>query len=222
VEPERLPGAKQSCFVIMPFLPELHYFYLFVKNHLESKLSLECERADSRVRTIPVLEKISGMIRQADVIIADCSGRNANVFYELGLAHAHNKQVVLITKDEITDTPTDIRHFEFIRYALDAHVAFFERLDNALHHVLFEPYEPLYQRAMEIFRQFVNETSLAVQPASKEVFMIRIRTAEQSGQLPTQEEDSAWVEVLLPKIIQESTDMTTMSAVLSWNSRRAK
>jgi hypothetical protein len=154
------------------------------------------------------------------LIIADCSGRNANVFYELGLAHAHGKQVILITKDQIADTPTDVRHFEFIRYELDAHVAFIERLDNALHQILFELYEPLYQTAMGIFRQFTAETSIALRSASKEKFISLVRYAEQASPLPSKNEESALERVLLPKIVADSADLATMEAIVTWISGR--
>ena len=67
--------------------------------------------------TAPILDKIGRLISQADVVIADCSGRNPNVFYELGMAHALGKPVVLITSDAVEQAPTDIRAFEFISYA---------------------------------------------------------------------------------------------------------
>jgi hypothetical protein len=41
--------------------------------------------------------------------------RNPNVFYELGLAHALNKEVILLTQD-INDVPFDLRHFRIIVY----------------------------------------------------------------------------------------------------------
>lgn len=97
--------VKPFCFVIMPFAPELHYFYLYLKQHIEQKHHLDCERADAQVLTIPLLEKINEYISRADVVIADCSKRNPNVFYELGIAHAHGKKVILVTGDSISEAP---------------------------------------------------------------------------------------------------------------------
>ena len=74
-----------NCFVIIPFRPELTYLYRPVKAHVESAFpEVSVERGDDRVLTGPLLDKIVDYIRQADVIVADCSGRNPNVFYELG------------------------------------------------------------------------------------------------------------------------------------------
>src|SRR5437588_1324515 len=139
-----MSDVRPKCFVIMPFKPELHYFYLYLKQHIEQTHHIECERGDAQVLTVPLLEKINDYISRADVIIADCSKRNPNVFYELGIAHAHGKEVILITGDLISEAPSDIRHFEFIRYDLDRHVEFLDRLDNALRNVFRDRYEGLF------------------------------------------------------------------------------
>ena len=160
------------------------------------------------------------MIQGADVIIADCSGRNANVFYELGLAHAHGKQVILITKDSVQEAPSDIRHFEFIHYEIEKHVAFLERLDNALHHALFEAYKPLYVRARDILDRFIKDTNCKVGAANEEVFFRRVKDAERARGIPTGDEQAALVEFLLPRIVEDSTDADIMKAIVSWTSRQ--
>src|SRR5438876_8266953 len=98
---------ERTCFVLMPFAPELHYFYLYMKQHIEQKYGIRCERADAQILTKPILDKINDYIRNADVIVADCSGRNPNVFYELGIAHAYGKKVILITRDDVREAPSD-------------------------------------------------------------------------------------------------------------------
>lgn len=54
-------------------------------------------------------------INEAELIIADVTGRNPNVFYELGMAHVVKDKVVLITQN-IGDVPFDLRHFRYIVY----------------------------------------------------------------------------------------------------------
>ena len=80
-----MSNREHLWFIIMPFKPELHYFYLYLKQYLEGKHNIRCERGDSRVLTKPIAEKINTYIKEAELIIADCSGRNPNVFYELGM-----------------------------------------------------------------------------------------------------------------------------------------
>jgi hypothetical protein len=70
----------QSCFVIMPFRPELAFFFLTIRTTIQQAFpNVAVQRADDTVLTITILEKIVDFIQQADVIIADCSGRNPNV-----------------------------------------------------------------------------------------------------------------------------------------------
>ena len=49
-------------------------------------------------------------------VIADCTTRDPNVFYEIGMAHKVGKPVILITQDE-SDVPFDLRHLRYIKYA---------------------------------------------------------------------------------------------------------
>jgi hypothetical protein len=54
-------------------------------------------------------------IHKAKVLIAELTGKNPNVFYELGLAHADRKPVVF-TSGAIDDVPFDLRHLRVITY----------------------------------------------------------------------------------------------------------
>lgn len=214
--------VKRTCFVIMPFVPELHYFYLYLKHHIEQHHSIQCERADDQVLTIPILEKINNFIRNADVIIADCSGRNSNVFYELGIAHAYGKKVILITKDPIQEAPSDMRHYEFIHYEMNKHVEFLERLDNALRNVFVERYESLYERAKVVFDEFRKETQAHVNLASKEIFLSRVMTAERTQGLPSVDNTLRVIEFVLPRIIADTNDVAIMEQIMTWISKKWK
>ena len=71
----------------MPFRPELNFFFLYVKRYLEEKYKIRIERGDSNVVTKELMKKISDQISGASFLIADVTGNNANVFFELGIAH---------------------------------------------------------------------------------------------------------------------------------------
>jgi len=64
---------QRRCFILMPFLPELKYMYLYLKDHIEDRHNLLCERGDSDYNQSGILDKIERYIRNADILIADCT-----------------------------------------------------------------------------------------------------------------------------------------------------
>jgi len=54
-------------------------------------------------------------IWSAKVIIADCTGRNGNVFYEIGVAHTIGRAVILTAQTK-NDIPFDLGHVRHIQY----------------------------------------------------------------------------------------------------------
>ena len=51
----------------------------------------------------------------ARAVIAECTGRNPNVFYEIGIAHTLGKPVILTTQTT-EDVPSDLRNIRYIHY----------------------------------------------------------------------------------------------------------
>src|SRR5215208_25398 len=74
-----------------------------------------CERVDEQMFNESILQRIYNQISKADVIVADLTSRNENVFYETGYAHALGKQVVLLTQNA-NDIPFDLKHYPHIVY----------------------------------------------------------------------------------------------------------
>jgi hypothetical protein len=106
---------EKLCFIIMPFTDKLNPIYDSIIKPVIKDLNLECLRADEIFTSKPIIEDIWKSIKKARFLIADLTERNPNVFYELGLAHALNKDVILLTQD-IDDVPFDLRHFRIIVY----------------------------------------------------------------------------------------------------------
>lgn len=76
---------------------------------------MRCNRADDIWNHHAIMDDILGLIDRAAVVVCDCSGRNPNVFYEIGLAHAFGKEVILITQSG-DDVPFDLKQFRYILY----------------------------------------------------------------------------------------------------------
>ena len=65
-----------------------------------------CSCDDSNISSNILAHVIEEML-SAKIVIANISGRNPNVFYELGIAHALGKPVLLIS-ESLSDIPFDI------------------------------------------------------------------------------------------------------------------
>lgn len=110
--------TNKQVFVIMPFNKKFNDVYnLGIKSTLE-KAKFTCIRADENIEDERIFENIIESIKNADIMIADITGNNPNVFYELGYSHAINKKVILITQDR-KNTPFDIYGIRSIEYKPD-------------------------------------------------------------------------------------------------------
>jgi len=113
-KPEQISDAT-DLFVLMPFDPQLRPVYEDHIARCASELHLSITRGDDFFTARSVMNDIWNAINNARAIIADCTGRNPNVFYEIGLAHAVGKPVILIAQT-VDDVPFDIRHLRYILY----------------------------------------------------------------------------------------------------------
>lgn len=106
---------KLFTFILMPFDAAFDDIYkLGIKDTCES-LDVYCERVDEQIFEEKILDRIYNQINKADIVIADMTGRNPNVFYETGYAHALNKRVILLTQSA-DDIPFDLKHYHHIVY----------------------------------------------------------------------------------------------------------
>lgn len=107
------------CFVLMPFGPV--WSRTLFENHIKKaceKEGLEAKRADDIYGVQGIMQDVWLYINQAGIIIGDLTTRNPNVFYEVGLAHAIGKKVILITQ-KMDDVPFDLRAVRCIVYSLE-------------------------------------------------------------------------------------------------------
>ena len=104
-----------TAFVLMPLSKEFDPVYSdFIKPVLEDA-GFDVLRADDIRSTQNVMRDIFEAITKSDLIVADLTGSNANVFYELGIAHALKRPVILLTQI-IDDVPFDLRAYRLIEY----------------------------------------------------------------------------------------------------------
>jgi hypothetical protein len=107
--------TERGAFVLMPFSPSMLPIYQdHIKKVVES-IGMICTRSDGLIGPGEVMKGVWSSILSNEVIIADLTGRNANVFYELGLAHTVGKPTILIAQNE-HDIPFDIHTFRCFKY----------------------------------------------------------------------------------------------------------
>jgi hypothetical protein len=108
------------CFVMMPFddpevrLKPLLRVYRVIRATVR-RAKLKCKRADEIFGVKPIVQDIWEYINKASLTIADLTGRNTNVFYEVGLSHALPKKVIFLTQT-MEDVPFDIKYIRCIVY----------------------------------------------------------------------------------------------------------
>jgi hypothetical protein len=105
----------ETCFVMMPFGNWFDRYYQDIYIPAIREAGFEPVRADELFSSGSVVEQIWEQINKARLLLADLTDRNANVFYELGLAHAAKKPVIF-TAPKVEDVPFDLRHLRVIIY----------------------------------------------------------------------------------------------------------
>ena len=108
--------ATDTCFVVMPFADPIGGYYETIYQPAIERAKLKPNRADADIYgTGKIIDQIWRGINSARVLVAELTGRNPNVLYELGLAHALKKPVVLVSSNK-DDVPFDVQHVRVIYY----------------------------------------------------------------------------------------------------------
>lgn len=107
--------GKNICFVIMSFDGWSDEYYKLIYQPAVEAAGLVPRRADDLYRPGTIVADIWCLTKEAKVVLADISGKNPNVLYELGLAHAVAKPAVLVT-ESMDDVPFDLRSLRVLEY----------------------------------------------------------------------------------------------------------
>lgn len=106
---------RSKVFVIMPFSDDFFESYEMLKEHFQD--DFEFSHAGDEDNQQNILADIISPIYAADVILADLTGLNPNVMYELGLAHSFNKKTIIITRDDLGKLPFDLKQYRAKDYS---------------------------------------------------------------------------------------------------------
>jgi hypothetical protein len=106
---------------------------------------VECQRADERFVSEPILDDVKAQIASADLVIIDFTGRNPNVYFEAGMADALLKKWIVLAQSK-NDLAFDVQHIRAIMY-----------LDKMGHEEKFR----------DDLRRAIKETLIAIDQAGK-------------------------------------------------------
>ena len=108
-------NSQIFAFVLMPFDKAFDDIYKIGIKETANSLDILAERVDEQIFREGILERIYRQIELADLVVADMTGQNPNVFYEVGYAHAKGKLCILLTQNA-DDIPFDLKHHRHIVY----------------------------------------------------------------------------------------------------------
>lgn len=145
---------ENTAFVIMPFKDEFEEVYGEICQTCID-LKIECKRADEIVASRAIMENILERISKAEVIIADISEKNPNVFYEIGVAYSLRDQdsVILITNN-IANNPFDITHRSILVYDARNKMKFRSELKKRIQ------FSKSFSARKEFFRNYLTNNSV--------------------------------------------------------------
>ena len=141
---------KPFCFVLMPFAKNFSDIYEFGIKGACNDTGLYCERVDEQVFLGSMLERIYSQTSRSDILIADMTGKNPNVFYKVGYAHALGKNVTILTS-VAEDIPFDLKHFPHIVYGSEIKQLRTSLIRHLTHLTSLDPKAPLTQVGLELF-----------------------------------------------------------------------
>lgn len=128
--------------VLTPFNPQFEADWLAIKESVAS-VGFTATRGDDDYKSSNILKHILERMVAARLVIANISGRNPNVFYELGIAHSLGKPVVIISRnaDEI---PFDLGALRVLVYTETSDLK--DKLSSWITHAILNHETPLDPR----------------------------------------------------------------------------
>ena len=147
---------KPFVFVLMPFDHSFDDIYKYGIKGAADDVGAYAERLDDQIFTEGMLDRIFNQISKADVIVADMTGQDPNVFYEVGYAHALGKIVILLTQKS-NDIPFDLKHRQ---------------------HTVYDNIQNLQKELAARLRWAIAQSKQMLRPGSVERFSIRLLDTE--------------------------------------------
>jgi len=79
------------------------------------EVGFKLEHVANNPKSEIIIHKIAELMYTSRLVVFNITDLNPNVMYELGLAHAMNKEIQIIS-EQVSDIPFDFRHIGVLRY----------------------------------------------------------------------------------------------------------
>lgn len=119
---------QKSVFLLTPFHDEESDTFRIIYDVCRES-GLDVRRGDEEFVQGDLISHILRSLIKARIVIANINGRNPNVFYELGIAHALGK-LTIVTSRSLADAPFDLQSQRLVVYSNDEELR--DKLKSAL------------------------------------------------------------------------------------------
>jgi len=165
-------AIKATCFTIMPFGNWFDDYYDSIYAPAIKASNLHPKRADDLYRPSAIVHDIWALTQEAKIILADLSGKNPNVFYELGLAHALAKPAILVT-ESLDDIPFDLRALRVLVYDKNEPnwgQLLKQKIESAIKEIIESPLEAVLPTFLKIEK---SSTKKVISKEEKELISVK-------------------------------------------------
>jgi hypothetical protein len=104
-----------TLFVVMQFTDQFNELYEDVVKPVAGQAGLEVVRADEIEGPGLIISDIERQVLEAQIVLADITPKNPNVYWEVGYAHAKGKPTILVAEHG-TQLPFDVSGFRALFY----------------------------------------------------------------------------------------------------------
>ena len=180
-------GSNDGCFTIMPFGGWFDAYYTNIFCPAIQDAGLTPRRADDLYRPSAIVHDIWAYTKTAKLILADLTGKNPNVFYELGLAHAIAKPAILIT-ESMADVPFDLRALRVIEYDKNSPAwgeLLRQKITSSIREVIASPLQSVLPSFLEVDtsapKRSVSENQKEMLEIKQELELVRNQMRQLAG-----------------------------------------
>lgn len=183
-----MEASHKACFVIMPFGGRFDSYYEKIYKPAIVSAKLESKRADDLNRPSTIIGDIWEAIVSSTLVLADITGLNPNVMYELGLAHAAAKPAIILSND-IDTVPFDLRSLRIILYDIEQ-TDWAHRLMNKIERAIQETIASPLETVLPAFLSVNNNKKQEVTKVELELIEIKQMLQRQNSILAPLKEDT--------------------------------